>query len=366
MERLPTATLALLLCLDLGAQALPEPQIPSPRAIHTKDTVTLAIIGDVMMHSRQLEYDCREFLSGISGLLKEADFAIANAEFSLGGRPYSGYPAFSAPDSYAEYLRDGCGIDVFLTANNHILDRGRKGLERTLHVYDSLGVPYCGSSPGDGTYYGHNPLMLFKDGIRIALLNFTYGTNFPAPASAEPLVGMLDKDEVSECIRRARIQGADFIIALPHWGREYSLTHDDSQRDWAEWLAGQGVDAIVGSHPHVVQDSCRIGGVPVIYSTGNAVSNMSARNTRLGLAVTLTLVVDRASGDKACTPRLHFTWCTLPGMLGHGYRTINIREWVGRRGDWLTPSDYDNMLETLERVCTATSIANPLSDTSSD
>ena len=82
MERLPTATLALLLCLDLGAQALPEPQVPSPQAIRTKDTVTLAIIGDVMMHSRQLEYDCREFLSGISGLLKEADFAIANAEFT--------------------------------------------------------------------------------------------------------------------------------------------------------------------------------------------------------------------------------------------------------------------------------------------
>lgn len=349
--------LATFCCHGLGAQALTPPVFPPPAAIPSCDTVRMVVIGDVMMHSRQLEYDSSTFLEGLSPMLENADFAVANAEFSLGGKPYSGYPSFSAPDSYAVTLQKDCGIDVLLTANNHILDRGSDGLVRTLSVYDSLGIRHTGTARDEKESMQNNPLMLTRKGIRIALVNFTYGTNHPGPRSAYPKVCGMDREELSSCIEKARRQGADFIIALPHWGTEYMLEHDRSQEELAEWLAGQGVDAIVGSHPHVVQDSCTIGAVPVYYSLGNAVSNMSAKNTRLGLAVEFILVKDAATGSRECFSNLYFTWCTLPGTLTGGYRTILIKEWAGRRNDWLTPSDYDNMLRTLERVSTSTGIS---------
>lgn len=355
-------------CASLGAQPARYPyfsrqyQIPFPKAIPAgPDTVTVAVIGDVMMHARQLEYDHHPFLARISPALRKADFAVANLEFPLGGEPYAGYPSFSTPDYYAWYAAEDCGIDVFLTANNHVLDRGTKGLARTLDVYaqirDSLGVRQTGAARDAGERQESYPLLLFRQGIRIALVNFTYGTNYAAQAEW-PAVNRMRKDEVGAAIRRAREQGADFVVALPHWGTEYRLRHDAAQQDWAQWLAGQGVDAVVGAHPHVVQDTTHLRGVPVIYSLGNAVSNMSATNTRIGLMAVLRFVHDPVSGEKRMLePELRFTWCTLPGMLlPDSYATLFVKEWANRRGDWLTPSDFDNMMSTYQRVLDATGI----------
>ena len=320
-----------------------------------------------MMHAKQLEFDHRPFLARIAPELRAADFAIANLEFPLAGKPYSGYPAFSTPDYYAWYAGDECGIDVFLTANNHVLDRGPAGLERTLQVYDrirdSLGVRQTGSARNPRERAESNPLLLSRHGLRIALVNFTYGTNYQSDREW-PDVNRMDREAVGAAIRSARRQGADFVIALPHWGTEYRLRHDAAQQEWAEWLCGQGVDAVVGAHPHVVQDTTHIHGVPVIYSLGNAVSNMSAENTRLGLMVVLRFISDPVSGQKRMLePELRFTWCTLPGkLLADSYATLFVKEWASRRGDWLTPSDFDNMLATYRRVLDATGIAGGPAD----
>lgn len=358
LKRLSISAAASLIVIASSAQIREYP-VPFPRPIgHGTDTVSVVVIGDVMMHSRQLEYDCRHFLEGISPALRQADIAVANMEFSLGGPPYSGYPAFSAPDGYAGYVSDDCGVDVFLTANNHILDKGRKGLSRTLSVYDTLGVKHTGSAADSLSLSRNYPLMITARGIRLALLNFTYGTNNPTgQSSGWPAVNLMRKENVKAAIGRARQRGADFIIALPHWGSEYGLRHSGKQEEWAEWLAAEGADVIVGAHPHVVQDTTHIKGVPVIYSIGNAISNMSARNTRLGLAVSLRFTHNPASGEKEMlAPELRFLWCTLPGTLTEGYKTIFCDEWAGRRAEWLDPTDYDNMTSTLARVKAETGI----------
>lgn len=349
-------------CASLGAQPARYPyfsrhyQIPFPKAIPAgPDTVTVAVIGDVMMHARQLEYDHHPFLERISPALRKADFAVANLEFPLGGKPYAGYPSFSTPDYYAWYAAEDCGIDVFLTANNHVLDRGTKGLARTLDVYaqirDSLGVRQTGAARDAGERQDSYPLLLFRQGIRIALVNFTYGTN-SGRDSTWPRINYMRKEEISAAIRRARDRGADFVIALPHWGTEYHLQHDASQQGWAEWLVSEGVDAIVGSHPHVVQDTTHIQGVPVIYSLGNAISNMSIINSRLGLAATLRFVHDPVSGKYGMLePELRFLWCTLPErLLPDSYASLFVKEWANRRDDWLTPEDFDEMISTWQRV----------------
>ena len=195
------------------------------------------------------------------------------------------------------------------------------------------------------------PLMLSRHGVTIALVNFTYGTNTGADA-AWPKANRMNKEDISKAIRSARERGADFVVALPHWGTEYQLNPDASEVSWANWLVSQGVDAIVGSHPHVVQDTTHIKGVPVIYSLGNAISNMSIINSRLGLAATLRFTHDPITGEKRMLePELRFLWCTLPErLLPDSYATVFIKEWANRRNDWLTPSDFDNMISTWERV----------------
>lgn len=323
----------------------------------SSDTVSIFIIGDVMMHTPQLNRDHRMFLRHIAPEMQKADFAVANMEFPLGGPPYTGYPAFSAPDYMLEYLTE-CGNDVILTANNHIFDKGRKGLERTLaHLHTAKdSVLFTGTYSNSDESLSLNPLILEKDDLKIALINFTYGLN-GGPQEGYPNVNYMDKDSISVYIERAKGSNADFIVALPHWGDEYELRHNQMQEKWAEWLAGQGVDAIVGSHPHVVQDTAHINGTAVIYSMGNAVSNMSAENTRLELAVVLRFVRDGWSGRKTMLePELRFMWCTLPGKLTDSYATIFVKDWTGRRSEWKSPSDYDNMMETYKRVKVSTGV----------
>lgn len=303
-----------------------------------------------MMHARQLHYDHSHFLDDLKPLLSEADLAIANAEFTLAGPPYTGYPAFSAPDAYLSSILDA-GVDVLLTANNHILDKGAGGLKRTLKQYGL----FAGSGLDEEQYKRNNPLILSRKGMRIALVNFTYGTNTGSGAEY-PRVSRMKREEIARQMKRAR-DCADFVIVLPHWGEEYSLKHNSSQQEWAEWLAGQGADVIIGAHPHVVQDTARIKGVPVIYSLGNAVSNMSAVNTRLELAVIIRLVKQKKGMcGKVLDPELHFLWCTLPGKKTESFRTVVVEEQRGRRDDWLDARDYDEMMQTLERVKRVTGI----------
>lgn len=313
-----------------------------PAPVRT-DTVKVLVLGDLMMHTRQLSYDSMEFLRDLEPLIAKADLAIGGAEFTLAGPPYQGYPTFSSPDSYAENLR-AAGIDVLLAANNHILDHGAKGLRRTL---EHLGEPWCGAGTDSASFAAHNPLIVRVRGIRLALVNFTYGTNLGSK-SLWPKVSRMKEAEVAAQMSRAA--GADFTLVLPHWGLEYELRHCTEQEEWARRLVGWGAGAIVGSHPHVVQDTTFIGDVPVVYSLGNAVSNMSAPNTRLALAAVLPLVQSFPSGEvTALRPELHFLWCTLPGKLTDGYRTIEVEKYIGRRELWKDPSDYDNMIATYEK-----------------
>lgn len=337
-------TISLLLCLVMQASG--------------QDTLSLVVIGDLMMHTRQMSYDGSCFLEYISDSFEKADFTIANMEFTLSGEPYSGYPSFSAPDQYALDFADA-GIDVFLTANNHILDRGDSGLVRTISVLDSIssafGTRYTGIAADEESDMEHNPLMLEKNGIKIALVNFTYGTNSYAPLPW-PQVRRRNKSRISEDIKAAKQKGADFVIAFPHWGDDdYAQKHDATQQQWAEWLVSEGVDLIIGGHPHVVQDAGKIGKVPVYYSLGNAVSNMTVDNSRLGLSLGVELTKG-SDGARKVTVKPRWLWCCVPGTFDDNYRTIAVEEFEGKRELWDDPQDYDNMMKTLSRVQKATNI----------
>ena len=341
--------------------------------LYHQDTVTIRFIGDVMMHSKQLEkarrsysaYDFSTYFSHIEKDLKTADIAVANMEFALGGEPYSGYPSFSAPDALAEHMAE-TGIDIFLAANNHIYDRGLSGAERTLEQYRALAAKYGTSFVGlasDKEEKERNmPLMLNVKGMKLAFLNFTYATNGGRREGWPKVCYMDERKDIRNAIEAAREAKADIIIALPHWGEEYMLNHSAEQKEMAQWLIDQGVNIIIGTHPHVVQDCEILTGkldgakTQVIYSLGNAISNMSATNTQIELMASLR-IVRHCNGDLEMLPlELDFLWCSRPGGFDDGYTVLPINEYIGKRSLWDNPSDYDNMIKSCRRVAEATGI----------
>ena len=329
------------------------------KSLFRQDTLTICFMGDIMMHTKQLEtafkggnnYDFRSYFRLIEDRIKSADIAVANMEFTLGGEPYTGYPCFSAPDSYATYLAD-CGFDVFLAANNHILDKGSEGAARTAEVYRGLekerGIRFTGIAGSEEERSGNYPLMIRRKGISLAFLNFTYGTNLGATLHWPKTNYIGRRTEIQAALQQAEM--ADLTIVLPHWGPEYQTTHSESQEQTAEWLIENGADIIIGTHPHVVQDTAHINDVPVIYSLGNAVSNMSATDTQLELMATLK-IVRHENGDVSMLPvELTWLWCSRPGGFTDDYTIIPVDEYMDRKEEWMGEWEYDKMRSTYERI----------------
>ena len=309
------------------------------------DTLTFYMVGDVLAHGRVVqsasEYGYTDFFKHVEGNIRKADVAVCNMEFPLAGKPYTGYPVFSGPESFAEYLSD-VGFDVFLTANNHVLDKGFEGLSRTIGKLEDLSILYTGVAASEKADTLLNPLILQVKGVKVALVNFTYGTNQGA-AARWPKVQRMSREALSPVMARARAK-ADIILVFPHWGIEYETRHSAQQEDMARWLVSEGAHAIIGSHPHVVQDMQWIDGVPVYYSLGNALSNQNDYIARLEAALTLRYVLRFGENPEMLPPRLDLLWCTKPGMIENSYAAVPIELPASY---WRDPADYETLQATL-------------------
>ena len=227
--------------------------------LQSNHTVNLLFVGDAMQHAPQLTaaqqadgtYDYTPCFQYIEDDVRWADLAVVNLECPLGGKPYKGYPCYSAPESYAQRLRD-VGFGLFLTANNHCLDRRDKGLIRTCQTLDSLGIPHIGTYRDAHERSQRLPYIVNIKGVKIAFLDYTYGTN-GIPIQGNVVVDFIDQELIAQDIARARDRGADAICVNLHWGIEYQLKPVASQRTLADWLVTPGVDLIIGGHPHVVE-----------------------------------------------------------------------------------------------------------------
>ena len=267
------------------------------------DTVRLVFVGDVMGHSTQTKgawhdggdscYNFMPTFQWVKETISSADLAIANLEVTFAGEPYTGYPRFSSPVALANALRD-TGFDILLTANNHILDNGIRGLELTIDALAHLDFSYTGSFKDSTDRHHHNPLMIQKNGFKLAFLNYTYGTN-GIDARPPIIVNYIDTLLIANDLKISRTMDADFIITCVHWGEEYQNSENMAQRQFAGFLARHGCNLIVGSHPHVVQPITKIAveaadSVLVAWSLGNFVSNQRWRYSDGGImfAVTLT------------------------------------------------------------------------------
>ena len=286
---------------------------------YTSDTIRLVFGGDLMQHMPQVDaartaeggYDYSRSMQYIAPMFREADLAVLNLETTIttSGR-YSGYPCFASPVEVVDQMKD-MGVDVALLANNHCCDRRGAGIDATIGALDSRGIAHAGVFTDSADYQRNNILRFERRGVRFALVNYTYGTNgIPVPKGKH--VNMIDTAVIIRDLRSLERDSVDCVIACMHWGIEYERRPNREQRSLAALLQREGVDIIIGSHPHVVQpyyaDSTSI----LYYSLGNLVSNQRKRYTDGGLIAEVEVVrCDTVEGLRYRTTP-HPAWVLRP------------------------------------------------------
>lgn len=271
-----------------------------------KDTsFSMSVIGDIMCHNTQFKdaysngtYDFSYVFTDIKDYIQNSDISIGNLETTFAGAEngYGGYPAFNTPEALAYNLKD-LGLDVLVTANNHSLDTGYSGLESTINFLDNAQISHTGTFTSEE----NQNTILYKDvnGIKIAFLSYTYGTNGNViPKGREYCINLINQDLILHHLQLAKLESPDIICVNLHWGDEYETTQNKFQEELTDFLFQNGVDIILGSHPHVLQPmekrniTLQDGSnkdVFVIYSLGNFMSGQVKDNTRTSIILNLKI-----------------------------------------------------------------------------
>ena len=302
--------------------------------LHAKgqDTTRLSLLflGDIMQHDSQIAdaldkatgtYDYRPCFQYVKPYIQSVDVAIGNLEVTLAGKPYKGYPQFSAPDELLLALKD-MGMDVIVTANNHSVDRGKAGLERTITMLDSFNLSHTGTFRDKEEKDRNHPLMVERQGFKLAILNYTYGTN-GLPVTRPNIVNMLDTATIRKDLIKAGELNADAIIVFPHWGGEYQSLPSKNQKAVADLCFRYGATLVIGAHPHVVQPMSwfKEKNQLVAYSLGNFVSGQRKRYTDGGAMIRIEL--EKVSFQDGSS----YTAIDTAGyILEWVYRTVDSRQ----------------------------------------
>jgi poly-gamma-glutamate synthesis protein (capsule biosynthesis protein) len=228
----------------------------------TADEVSVIMAGDILLHTPVEESAVQQdgsisfetIFENTEDEISSADLAIVNQEVIIGGSELgiSGYPAFNAPYEIGDALV-GAGFDVVCHATNHALDKGKRGIVNCLNFwsnsYPEIGIVGIYEDESDS-----EDIYIYEcNNIKIAILNYTYGTNGIAlPEDMPYAVNLLSEEKVAEDIKKAEAE-ADFTIVCPHWGTEYSLSVTAEQEKWTKIFYENGADLVIGTHPHVIE-----------------------------------------------------------------------------------------------------------------
>lgn len=279
----------------------------SMTGIQAQESATIVAVGDTMCHDsvnnthynkKTKRYDYSPIFKNVKHYFKDKTIAVANLETTMNPkRKVSGYPQFNSPARLAKDLKD-LGIDLTTTANNHCLDTGYQGIVSTIKILNQNKLAHTGTFTSQKAR--NTILMKNLNGIKTAFLAFTYETN-GLRTNKSYAVNYIDKKEMKRQIGLAKKAGAQAIVVSMHWGIEYHTQPSREQKDLAKFLVKNGVNVILGSHPHVLQPMKRItvkdhGKVKkgfVIYSLGNFFSAQRKPHTQEAIILRLKLVKDQ-------------------------------------------------------------------------
>ncbi|MFQ9933272.1 MAG: CapA family protein [Lachnospiraceae bacterium] len=272
-------------------------------------TINIKMVGDMLMHTGVSDsglmedgtYNYDHLFTNVKEDIQSADIAIVNQEVILGGTELgiSGYPTFNAAYEVGDALVNA-GFNVVLHATNHTIDKGATGVDNCIN-YWKTNHPEIGVLGINQTAEDVNNIYVYEQGdIKVAILNYTYGTNGIAlPTGREYIVNLLDEERIVNDLKKAN-ELADFVIVCPHWGPEYK--HEPwnepgsiyDQVGWAQLMADNGADLIIGAHPHVIQPVEWIEGANgnktlCYWSLGNFVSNQDKAPRMVGAMADITI-----------------------------------------------------------------------------
>ncbi|MDO5563917.1 MAG: CapA family protein [Eubacteriales bacterium] len=244
-----------------------------------KDEIMITMIGDNLLHESTIKtglqedksYNYDHFYQYIKDDISKADIAIINQESVCGGGSigYSGYPSFNAPFEVV-VAEEKAGFDLLIHATNHAVDRGMQQVKLALDYIKNNHPNITTTGLYDTLEESEKLCIIEKNNIKVAFINYTYGLNgFTLPYKVPYAVDIFDKEKLKNKIEKAKKE-ADFIVALPHWGKEYEFTPTMQQRYEAQFLTDLGVDLIIGAHPHVIE--------PIEWLTPNVASTSNLYN----------------------------------------------------------------------------------------
>jgi hypothetical protein len=325
-----------------------------------KSEVKLLFTGDIMGHGPQIEsaydaktktYDYKNCFLYIKDILSEPDFSIGNLEVTLGTKPYSGYPMFSSPPELAVAVKNA-GIDILGTANNHSCDRKEKGIKRTIEILDSIKIAHFGTYKNQDHKTKSGLMLLDRNGIKIALLNYTYGTN-GISISDSTMVNFLNKKNILNDIALAKKSKPDVLIAYVHWGAEYKDLPIQDQKNWFAFFKENGVSIVIGSHPHVVEpmEWDKTQETLVVYSLGNFISNQRFFPSDGGALFELTLSRNAQNKVEIKQAQYILTWVYKKIENGKTtYQVLPVDEFQYKKHFFKQAKDFEQMLQFTNHV----------------
>ncbi|WP_127586289.1 CapA family protein [Paenibacillus koleovorans] len=331
------------------APTLTPTPTPTPTPAPVVSQVTLAAIGDVLIHNSVYRdamlpngggYDFTPMFSQVRDMLQRPDLLMANSESIIGGSELglSSYPLFNSPHEVGDALKDS-GVDLVTMANNHAMDMREPGILAAAAYWDRIGMPYTGAFVSQED---HDRIrLLVRNDISFAFLSYTYGTNgIPVPANKPYLVNRTQDAAMENEIARAK-QLADVVVVAMHWGSEDQMATNANQIELARRLSAWGADIVIGTHPHVLQpfewvereDGMR---TLVMYSLGNFLSAQDQPLELIGGIGQIEVVKTVKNG--AATITLQNPAFTPTYNRYENFRNYRIVPWLE-----LSPGDYDKM-----------------------
>ncbi|MFQ6991687.1 MAG: CapA family protein [Lachnospiraceae bacterium] len=295
--------------IDVDGQA-PTNQVQADTEVVTEEvfkptSAKLVAVGDNLMHrsctlsakNADGAYDFTKHFANMADIFKAADLAVISQDTVLGGIELGATSTETGIFNTAVELADGmadAGINVVLAANNHIMDEGSAGLNTMMSYFSTKYPNITLLGVNNSREAKDEPVYVETNNIKIAMINYSYGSNQTADLDASPyLLNQYDENWLSDILKQAR-EEADFIIAFPFWGEQNSMDYTQEQERQAQFLADNGVDLIIGSYPHVVEPVKWITAengdrTLVYYSLGNFQSIQNTVENMLGGQANVTI-----------------------------------------------------------------------------
>ena len=342
----------------------------------TKTTIHIKAAGDLNVTNTVINagvavggYNYTRAFMDVASTLSDADLTVLNLEGNICGEPY-GSDTTSAPRELLEGLRNA-GVDLIQMANSCTINNGLIGLTSTLQTIRAAGLEPVGAFASESEFQQSKGYTITEaQGVKVAFVAFTKGLGGRGlPAGNDNLVNILyedyastydkiDRTRITSVLKAVEAEKPDITIALLHWGSEYNDDISDTQKSIVNLMKKQGVDVIIGTHPHTVQaiEYDELAGTLVAYSLGDFFGDASRGGTNYSIILDLEITKDSSTGTTKVTNYSYTPIYTVSeAESADGYRRVvridkTVEAWEENYLDKVSQSAKESMVHALDRI----------------